>query len=312
MAAKSTVLTKSSIRGKIYYYRYYYLMLLPVLVWYIVFAYAPIYGITLAFKQYTFKGGILGSPWIGLENFRQIFNDSSFIAAFRNNIVISLGKLAFHFPTPIILAIMLFEITLPKAKKIYQTVFTFPHFISWVVLSGILINFLGQDGLINKIIVLLGGDSVSFLTSTLYFRPVLYLSHIWKEIGWDSIIYIAALAGINPELYEAADIDGAGRWQRIRNITWPGLRPTVAILLILTVGQMLNFGNTFDQVFNLYSAPVYSVGEIIDTYVYRSAFVMGANFGYVTAVGFFKSVINLVMIFLANTLVKKFGEESLF
>jgi putative aldouronate transport system permease protein len=287
-------------------------MLLPVLVWYIVFAYAPIYGITLAFKQYTFKGGILGSPWIGLENFRQIFNDSSFIAAFRNNIVISLGKLAFHFPTPIILAIMLFEITLPKAKKIYQTVFTFPHFISWVVLSGILINFLGQDGLINKIIVLLGGDSVSFLTSTLYFRPVLYLSHIWKEIGWDSIIYIAALAGINPELYEAADIDGAGRWQRIRNITWPGLRPTVAILLILTVGQMLNFGNTFDQVFNLYSAPVYSVGEIIDTYVYRSAFVMGANFGYVTAVGFFKSVINLVMIFLANTLVKKFGEESLF
>jgi putative aldouronate transport system permease protein len=287
-------------------------MLLPVLVWYIVFAYAPIYGITLAFKQYTFRGGILGSPWIGLENFRQIFNDSSFIAAFRNNIVISLGKLAFHFPTPIILAIMLFEITLPKAKKIYQTVFTFPHFISWVVLSGILINFLGQDGLINKIIVLLGGDSVSFLTSTLYFRPVLYLSHIWKEIGWDSIIYIAALAGINPELYEAADMDGAGRWQRIRNITWPGLRPTVAILLILTVGQMLNFGNTFDQVFNLYSAPVYSVGEIIDTYVYRSAFVMGANFGYVTAVGFFKSVINLVMIFLANTLVKKFGEESLF
>ena len=166
--------------------------------------------------------------------------------------------------------------------------------------------------MINKLVTLTGSESVSFLTNSGTFRPVLYITHIWKEIGWDSIIYIAALAGINPELYESAEMDGANRWQRILHITWPGIRPTVAILLILTVGQMLNYGNTFDQVFNLYSAPVYGVGEIIDTYVYRSAFVTGANLGYVTAVGFFKSVVNLVMIFLANTVVKKLGEQGLF
>lgn len=312
MTGKAMLIRKDTLLSKIIYYKYYYLMLLPIVIWYLIFAYAPIYGITLAFKNFDFRGGILGSPWIGLEHFRQILNDSEFLSAFRNNIIISLGKLLFHFPTPVILAIMLYEITLNRTKRFFQTVLTFPHFISWVVLSGILINILGQDGVINKLVTLTGSESVSFLTNSGTFRPVLYITHIWKEIGWDSIIYIAALAGINPELYESAEMDGANRWQRILHITWPGIRPTVAILLILTVGQMLNYGNTFDQVFNLYSAPVYGVGEIIDTYVYRSAFVTGANLGYVTAVGFFKSVVNLVMIFLANTVVKKLGEQGLF
>jgi len=301
-----------SLMARLYNHRYYYLMLLPVVIWYIFFAYAPIYGITLAFKSYSFRGGILGSPWVGLENFRQILTDREFLTAFRNNIVISLGKLAVHFPMPIILAVMLHEISSVKAKKLFQTIFTFPHFISWVVLSGILINVLGQDGIINKIITLAGGDSVSFLTNTKTFRPVLYISHVWKEMGWDSIIYIAALAGIDPGLYEAAEIDGANRWRKIIHITWPGIRPTVAILLILTVGQMLNFGNTFEQVINLYSSPVYSVGDIIDSYVYRSAFLTGSNFGYLTAVGFFKSAINLILIYFANFTVKKFGEQGLF
>lgn len=312
MEGKLTISKNRSLLTQIINYRYYYLMLLPVVVWYIVFAYAPIYGITLAFKSYSFRDGIMGSPWIGLDNFKQILTDRDFLTAFRNNILISLGKLVIHFPTPIILAVILHEITSVRAKKLFQTVFTFPHFISWVVLSGILINVLGQDGVINKIITITGGDSVSFLTNTKTFRPVLYISHVWKEIGWDSIIYIAALAGIDPGLYEAAEIDGANRWQRIIHITWSGLKPTVAILLILTVGQMLNFGNTFDQVMNLYSSPVYSVGDIIDSYVYRSAFLTGSNFGYVTAVGFFKSTINLVMIYLANFAVKKSGEQGLF
>ena len=312
MTVKATPISNKNLLGKILYFKYYYLMLLPIVIWYLIFAYAPIYGITLAFKNFDFRGGILGSPWVGLEHFRQILNDSEFLSALKNNIIISLGKLLFHFPTPVILAVMLYEITLNRAKRFFQTVLTFPHFISWVVLSGILINILGQDGVVNKLVTLTGSEAVSFLTNSGTFRPVLYISHIWKEIGWDSIIYIAALAGINPELYESADMDGANRWQRIIHITWPGIRPTVAILLILTVGQMLNYGNTFDQVFNLYSAPVYGVGEIIDTYVYRSAFITGANLGYVTAVGFFKSVVNLVMIFLANTAVKKLGEQGLF
>lgn len=312
MVGKSVMRRGNGLLGRIIYHRYYYLMLLPIIIWYIVFAYAPIYGITLAFKSFNFKLGILGSPWNGIENFRQIFNDRDFLSAFKNNILISLGKLAIHFPIPIIFAIMLHEIKWAMPKRLFQTVFTFPHFISWVVLSGILINVLGSDGVINKFVEVMGGKSVSFLTNSHTFRPVLYISHVWKEMGWDSIIYIAALSGINPELYEAADIDGANRWRKIVHITWPGIRPTVAILLILTVGQMLTYGNTFDQVINLYSSPVYKVGDIIDTYVYRSAFLWGSDFGYLTAVGLFKSVINLVLIYLANTSVKKLGEQGLF
>lgn len=303
---------KSRLTASIWYYRYFYIMLLPLVAWYVIFTYAPMYGLTLAFKTYNYSKGILGSPWIGIAHFRDIISDMQFLAAFRNTIIISLGKLAFHFPTPIILAILLNELSGRRSKKFFQTVITFPHFISWVVLAGIITNILGQNGVVNQIIHSLSGNTVSFLSNTSTFRPILYITHIWKEIGWDSIIYIAAMAGINYELYEASEIDGANRWQRIRHITWPGIRSTVAILLVLTVGQMLNLGSSFDQIFNLYSAPVYGVADTIDTYIYRTTFTTGADFGYMTALGSLKSVVNLLMIFLANFIVKKTGEQGLF
>ncbi len=307
LQARETSLIKS-----ILFYKYFYIMLIPVIVWYAVFAYAPMYGITLAFKTFHYGKGILGSPWIGLQHFQELLLDRDFWSAFRNTVIISLGKLVFHFPTPILLAIMLNEFMFVHGKKIFQTLLTFPHFISWIVLAGIMTNILGQGGVINQLISAVSGHSVAFLSDPATFRPVLYLSHIWKEIGWDSIIYIAALAGISPELYEAAKIDGANRWQQIRYVSWPGIRPTVAILLILTVGQMLNVGSSFDQIFNLYSSPVYGVADTIDTFIYRTTFTTGADFGYMTAVGFFKSAINIIMIYLANAIVKKSGEQGLF
>lgn len=293
-------------------YKYFYLMLIPVLVWYFIFTYMPMYGVILAFKSFSYNKGILLSPWVGLDNFKDLMRDSQFWTAFKNTLSISLGKLIFHFPTPIILAVLLNEITRSKLKKVYQTIFTFPHFISWVVLSGIIINIFGQNGLFNQITSLLGlgvsPDSPLLKKST--FRSILYISQIWKEMGWDSIIYLAALAGINPELYQAASIDGANRFQRMIHITWPGIRNTVTILLILNIGQFMNSG--FEQIFNLYSSPVYSVADIIDTYVYRMSFAIGSNFGYVTAAGLFKSVINLILLYSANFFAKRLGEDGLF
>lgn len=309
---KLTTQKNSSTLKTILHYKYFYIMLIPVIAWYAVFAYAPMYGITLAFKTFQYGKGILGSPWIGVQHFVDLMSDTGFWTAFKNTIIISLGKLLFHFPSPIILAILLNELVFRRTKRIFQTLLTFPHFVSWIVLAGIMTNILGQSGVINQIISALGGDSVPFLSDPSVFRPVIYISHIWKEIGWDSIIYIAALAGISPELYEAAKIDGANRWHQIRYVTWPGIRPTVAILFILTIGQMLNLGSSFDQIFNLYSSPVYGVADTIDTFVYRTTFTTGADFGYMTAVGFLKSSINVIMIYLANAIVKKSGEQGLF
>lgn len=304
--------TDTSLVKSILYYKYFYIMLIPVVAWYAVFAYAPMYGITLAFKTFHYGKGIIGSPWIGVQHFQELMVDMNFWLAFKNTVIISLGKLVFHFPTPIILAVMLNEFVFVRGKKVFQTLLTFPHFISWIVLAGIMTNILGQSGVINQLISALGGNPAAFLSDVNTFRPVIYVSHIWKEIGWDSIIYFAALAGIHPELYAAAQIDGANRWQKILYVSWPGIRPTVAILFILTVGQMLNIGSSFDQILNLYSSPVYGVADTIDTFVYRTTFTTGVDFGYMTAVGFLKSSINIIMIFFANLLVKKAGEQGLF
>jgi len=292
-------------------YKFYYVMVLPLIAWYIVFCYIPIYGITLAFKTYDFSKGILGSPWVGLANFKELFVDLGFRNALQNTLILSLGKLLFHFPVPLILAILLNEVAKSKLKKFYQTVFTFPHFISWIVLSGIIFNIFSQNGIYNQLIGLFGWESTSVLVDKQYFRPLIYVSHIWKEMGWDSIIYLAALAGINPEYYEAAHIDGANRFQRILYITWPCLRSTTAILLILSVGSIMN-GVGFDQIFNLYSSPVYDVADTIDTYIYRSTFGVGMDFGYSTAIGFVKSGVNLILIWIANVTIKKLGEDGLF
>ncbi|MGL5677430.1 MAG: ABC transporter permease [Cellulosilyticaceae bacterium] len=292
--------------------RMLYLIFLPVLIWYIMFCYVPMGGLTLAFKEFRYDAGLWNSPWIGFENFRMMFEDAEFWRAFKNTLIFSAGKILFHFPIPIIIAILLNEIRSTRLKRFYQTVFTFPHFISWVVLAGVLTNMFASNGIINQVVGSMGMETVAPLVSETAFRPFIWISNIWKELGWDSIIYLAAFASIDPGLYEAAGIDGANRWQKILHVSWPGIKTTVAIMFILTVGQIMTNGANFDQIFNLYSSPVYSVADTIDTYVFRKSFVTGGNFGYTTALGLFKSVIGVILLTTANKIVTKNGEQGLF
>lgn len=292
--------------------RLLYLMIIPLIVWYVMFCYVPMAGLYLAFEDFSYKGGIWGSKWVGLANFEAILTDSEFLRAFRNTLIFSFGKLLLQFPAAIILALALNEIRQPRLKKIYQTVFTFPHFISWVVMAGILKNMFASNGVINQLLTVAGMETVSPLLSMSGFRPFIWLSNIWKEVGWDTIIYMAALAGIDPGLYEAAEIDGANRWRKIWHITLPGIRSTILIMLILEIGRVMTTGASFDQVFNLYSPPIYEVSDTIDTYIYRTSFNGTKDFGYTTAVGLFKSVLGVLMMLGANKLVTACGEDGLF
>jgi putative aldouronate transport system permease protein len=292
-------------------YRMFYLLLVPVIVYFAVFAYVPMYGVTLSFKKYMFNKGVLGSPWVGFDNFHYIFRYSDFWNAFRNTILISIGRLIVEFPMAIIIALLLNEIAGSNLKKLYQTIFTFPHFLSWVVLGGILVNILGNTGAVHTVLTHLGLPDTSLLGNPNTFRPLLYITNIWKEAGWGAIIYFAAIAGISPELYEAAYVDGANRWKQMLHITWPSISGVVAMMLILAVGGILNGG--FDQIFNLYSPGVYNVADILDTFMYRLSFSGRVNlgFGIVTAVGLLKSVISLFLLIVANYLVKRMGQEGL-
>ncbi len=298
-----------SLYKKLYKNRYIYILLLPLLLYYVIFAYVPMYGITLAFKEFNYAKGITGSTWIGLQNFQNLFIYDDFWTAVKNTIVISGSRLVFEFPFPIVLALLLNEISSDKIKRIYQTVFTFPHFLSWVVLGGILMNALNDMGVVNQVLSALGMEKFSFFTNPTIFRPLLYITNLWKEAGWGAIIYLAAIAGINPELYEAAHVDGANRLQQMRAITWPSIRSTAVIMLILAVGQMMNAG--FDQVYNLYNAAVYNVGDILDTFIFRRSFTGAMSFGASTAVGLIKSVIAFTLLFSTNFIAKKMGEEGI-
>ncbi|MBW7454905.1 ABC transporter permease subunit, partial [Paenibacillus sepulcri] len=212
----------------IYKHRFLYILLLPTVLYYLLFQYFPMYGILLAFKEFHIKAGILQSPWVGLANFGELVKQSDFWQAFNNTIIISLGRIVIEFPAAIILALLINEVMKEKLKKFYQTVYTFPHFISWVIISGIMLNFLGESGVLNQIISALGFEKHTFLTDPGLFRPIVFLSNMWKEVGWSAIIYLAAIAGINPELYEAAYVDGASRFQQLKAITWPSIRGTAA------------------------------------------------------------------------------------
>lgn len=289
-------------------HKYLYVLVAPLVIFYIIFTYIPMYGIVLAFKEFDYSKGILGSPWNHFHNFSEVFGNPEFWSAFRNTILISLGRLIIEFPIPIVLALLLNEISKGRMTRIYQTVFTFPHFISWVVLSGIIVGIFSDQGLYNQILTVIGLEKKSVLTDGPSFTAVLFLSNIWKEAGWSCILYLAAIAGINPELYEAAAVDGANRFQQMRAITWPVVRSAAAILLILAVGQTMNGG--FDQIFNMYNPAVYKYTDILDTYVYRSAFTDSTGFGFATTVGLLKSVINFALLFGANYLVKTIGKEE--
>ena len=285
------------------------LMFIPVVIYYIVFHYTPMYGIVLAFKDYSLTLGIMKSPWVGFEVFSQLFKTASFTRAFRNTIIISLLRWVTGFPAPIILALMLNELKNLRYKKIIQTISYLPHFLSWVILAGLFTQLLSpSNGAVNYIIEKLGGKPIYFLADNKYFRGTLVVTGIWKEIGWGTVVYLATIAGIDQELYEAAECDGAKRWRKMLSITLPLMKPTIVILLIMNCGSILNAG--FDQVFNLYNANVYETADIIDTYVYRRG-IGNMEYNVSTAVGLFKNLLGFFMVMGTNFLAKQLGEEGI-
>lgn len=308
MTAVSTkrALGKERIK-KVKKYRVLLFMLIPALVYYIIFHYLPMYGVLLAFKDFKITQGIIGSPWVGLRHFEKIMNDTYFYTVLKNTIIISLSKLLFGFPVPIIFALLLSEVSNMKFKKTVQTISYLPHFISWVVMAGIFFTLFSLDGPINGIVKIFGGDPMLFLADDRYFRIILVATSIFQSFGWGSIIYFAAISSIDPQLYEAAVLDGAGRFKRMFYISIPMLAPVIAIMLILSMSGILDAG--FDQIFNMYNVKVYNVSDIIDTYVYRKGLIE-LNYSYATAVGLFKSVVALILIVIVNQIVKWVGGKE--
>ncbi|QHT62844.1 sugar ABC transporter permease [Paenibacillus lycopersici] len=302
--------SKSNLLRYIWFNRYLYLMLTPALVYYLIFHYIPMYGAIVAFKDFSITKGILGSDWAGFKQFDYLFSQDKFWQVIKNTVIISLYRLTFGFPAPIIAALLLNEVRSRAFKKSVQTVIYLPHFISWVILGGILINLLSTDsGVVNNIIKLFGGTPIGFLSNETYFRSTLVFSMIWKEFGWNTIIYMAALAGISPHLYEAAVLDGANRFQRLLYLTLPLIRSTIMLVLILRLGGIMEAG--FEQIFVLYNPAVYRVSDIIDTYVYRIGLTDG-RFSLAAAVGLFKSLINFGLLVIANWLSRKMGENGVY
>lgn len=294
----------------IWKHKYLYLMLLPALIYYLIFCYAPMYGVTIAFKDFNPMLGIMKSPWAGFETFRKLFGMEKFYSVFWNTIRISAARLLFGFPIPIIVALMLNELRHAKTKKLIQTIIYIPNFISWVVLGGILTSLLSMNsGIVNGIITALGFQPIGFLTDERFFVPTMVVSMIWKTFGWSTIIYLAAITGIDQQMYEAATVDGANRWQRLWNITLPCIRSTIVVVLITRIGSLMQAG--FEQIFVLYHPGVYGTADIIDTYVYRMGLQDG-NFEMAAAVGLFKSVINFTLVVMANKLARRAGEEGIY
>ncbi len=300
---------RSRLGMEIWNAKYLYLMLLPFIIWLILFQYVPMTGVVLAFKEYNAVEGIFGSPWVGLKHFERIFSTPAAVDSIINTLVISFQRIIFEFPIPIILAIITTEMRGVKLKKIYQTILTFPHFLSWVVVSSILISMLSNAGAINSVLETLGMDPVPFLSDNGIFRGLLYFTHNWKEMGWACIIYMATIAGIDPGLYEAASIDGASRLKQIWHITIPSLLPLISMQLILKVGSVMNAG--FGQILNMRNSVVSDSVQIIDTYIYDITFKALPNYGFSTAVGLFKGVINFALLMLANQLVGKVTGEKM-
>ena len=287
------------------------LMFLPVLVYFIVFKYIPMSGVIIAFKNYKISRGIFGSAWCGLDNFTKAFATPTFVRSVQNTLIISSLKLLFGFPAPIILALMLNEVTHAPFKKTVQTISYLPHFLSWVVLAGMFQQLLSpNNGAVNAVLRDVFGvkDSIYFLGDNHYFRGTLIMTDIWKNVGWSSILYLATITSIDPALYEAATVDGATRWQCTRYITVPSLVSTIVVMLILNVGSIMDAG--FDQVLNLYNSAVYQTGDIIDTYVYRYG-LGDMKYSLATAVGLFKNVIAFVLVVGTNLIARRISGEGI-
>lgn len=291
-------------------YLQYYLMMLPAVLLLIVFSIIPMGGIVMAFQKFVPAKGIFHSKWVGWKNFSFIFSMPDSWDVIRNTLVIAILKIVCGLVVPVIVALLLNEVRSKSYKRTIQTLIYIPHFLSWVVLGGIFKNMLGSDGIVNQLLLALGMEKpILFLSSNRFFQPVLVVTDCWKGFGYGTIVYLAALTGIDPQLYEAAAIDGAGRGQNLWHVTLPGIRPTIILMATLSLSNVLNAG--FDQVFNLYNPLVYETGDIIDTYVYRLGLI-DRQFSVSTAVGLAKSVISFVLIALSYGLASKFGDYRIF
>lgn len=307
-----TIISKSGIKGErqllelIKEYKGLLLLMVPGLLYFVIFCYVPMYGITLAFKDFKILRGINGSPWVGLEHIKSIFQNQYIWRVLKNTLIISLSKLLFGFPAPIIFALLLNEVRCMRFKKLVQTVSYLPNFISWVIMSSIFQAIFSIHGPINSILNIFGVKSILFFGSSKVFVPLLIITDILKGFGWGSIIYFAAISNINPSLYESAVIDGANRLKQAIYITIPCLIPVITILLTLSVGGILSAG--FDQIMNMYNPMVYNVADVLDTYIYRQG-INQQNYSFVTAVGLLKSLVAVILISVSNLMARSLGNE---
>ena len=288
----------------------YLIMLLPF-VYYVLFCYYPMYGVTLAFKQYKPKLGIIGSPWAsnnGMKYVLQVVRDPYFWTVFRNTIILNIENLIITFPAPIILALMLNEVAHARYKRIVQTVTYLPHFLSTVVVVGMMNSMFNSSGIVNQIIASMGMEKINFLNDAQYFRPMYIGSNIWQSVGWDTIIFLSALSGLDMQLYEAAKIDGAGRWKQTLHVTIPGILPTIIIMLILAMGRIMNV--SYQKILLMMTGTNQSVSDVISTYVYRRG-ITKADFSYATAVNLFQSLVSLLFVSVTNWISRRTSETSL-
>lgn len=289
--------------------RYIYLLLLPGVLYFIIYRYMPMAGLIIAFQDYNPFSGFMGSDWVGMKHFARIFENKDVVQVLMNTIQISLLQIFVAFPVSIVLALMLNELRNETFKRFIQSMIYLPHFLSWVVVVGIFIVFTRGEGLINSVLATFGLEAVPFLTDPAYFKPLIILQVIWKEAGWGTIIFLAALAGVNPSLYEAAVIDGANRWRQLWHVTLPAIRSVIIILFILRLGTVMDTG--FEQIFLMLNPFNMDTGNVLDTYVYFKGIQQG-NISFATAVGMFKGLVGLVLVVAANKMAKRFGEEGLY
>ena len=295
---------------KIIKYAPYFVLMAPALLYFLIFKYVPMFGIVVAFQNFKPFLGFWGSPWVGFGQFATLFNTPLFWQNFWNTLIISLLKLAFGFPAPVILALLLNELRSNRFKRVIQSVSYLPHFLSWMVLGGIImLIFDGNTGIVPQTLDAIGFGRAQFLTDPHLFRTLIVGTSVWKEVGWGTVVYLAAITGINPELYEAATIDGAGRFKQMWYVTLPMMKSVIVVLLILRLGSIMDVG--FQQILVLYNPNVYSVGDVLDTYVYRVGLTGTLQVSFATAAGLFKSIIGLVLVYGANKLAGAMGEYGI-
>lgn len=300
----------SELKRRLIKNRALYLMILPGFLFFIIFKYIPMGGLVIALQDYQPYLGIRNSPWVGFEHFDRLFSEPMFLTILRNTLLLFFMNMLFYFPVPILLALMLNEVSRGRFKRFIQTLVYIPHFMSWVIIVSISFVMLSMDrGIINELLVMMGFEKINFLMSNEWFRPMYILQIIWREAGWGTIIYLAAMAAIDPGLYEAARMDGASRFRQIWHITLPCIRSVIVVLLILKIGDVLELG--FEHIYLLLNSMNREVAEIFDTYVYTAGLRQG-QFSYSTAVGFFKSVVGLILVMSVNKLAKKVGEEGIY